>query len=517
VVTVNGGQGCASGLLNSTSATIQTDGASLFSASPSGPWTPTLAVSLDGTGKGQALVQASNAAGIQNIWATLAGGGGLGGILGGGSGCAGQTPNAVLSEVGTATSITLQAPVPARLQTTVPATKAHVVALLGDSKSNPVPGDQVYVVRSGDPGNPVKMTDAGDGSYSADLAPASAPKSEQLVAVDISTNPNLTSAPQTLVSASSSADCSHLGLKFTPATLVADGQSSAAASATWFNGSAPASGEPVTFTGDPGLNITGASVSTDSGGVSTATVHSGYSVGTRKVTVTDPNSLNACSQTLTVANGTAGTKDSGQLSRFIYRAYNDVLHRVGEDAGVEYYGNFVNFGGSRGQVALSFTTTTEYLTNVVSGMYQKYLGRAGDAGGITYWVGQLENGGTTDEQLAALFIQSDEFYANHGNTDAGWIDGLYNVVLGRNADAAGKTSWLNALNSGWSYTQVAYAFTGSTEQLSQKVAGFYQTLLHRAPNSAQDVSYWVGSIQGGVHDENVMAAFIGSQEYFDKS
>ena len=31
------------------------------------------------------------------------------------------------------------------------------------------------------------------------------------------------------------------------------------------------------------------------------------------------------------------------------------------------------------------------------------------------------------------------------------------------------------------------------------------------------MSYWVNSMQSGVHDENVMAAFIGSDEYFNGS
>jgi hypothetical protein len=64
---------------------------------------------------------------------------------------------------------------------------------------------------------------------------------------------------------------------------------------------------------------------------------------------------------------------------------------------------------------------------------------------------------------------------------------------------------------------VAYAFTGSTEQLTQRVIGYYSTFLNRGPGSIDDVNYWVGAMRRGVHDENVMAAFVGSQEYFDRS
>jgi hypothetical protein len=499
--------------LGAGSALVQSDGASLFS-SAGGAFAHTVSVNL-GTGQAVIVVRASGAAGLQNIWATFSPGTFA-------SSCTGQTTPVQLTEVGVPAAVTLDAPAPARLQVSTPATRAHVIAHVLDAQQGGIPHQSVLLVRNGDGANAVAMTDAGGGVYTADLAPAAGPRSEPLIAVDLSVIPTLQSAPQTLNSVSGNADCATggggSGLAFTPVALTADGRSSSVARATFANGAGhPAAGESVSFTGDPGLSITGASAVTDAAGAATATVHSGYSVGTRTVTVTDPGSLAACTRTLAVVNGTAGARDSGQLSRFIYRAYTDVLHRRGEDAGVEYFGNLVTGGGSRGQVALTFTTTGEYLTDVVNGTYQTYLGRAGDAGGVGYWVGQLQNGRTTDEQLAALFISSDEFYARHGGTDDSWVRGLYRVVLGRDPDTQGMANWLGALQSGWSRSQVAHAFTGSTEQLTQRVIGYYSTFLNRGPGSIDDVNYWVGAMQRGVHDENVMAAFVGSQEYFDRS
>lgn len=499
--------------LGAGSALVQSDGASLFS-SAGGAFAHTVSVNL-GTGQAVIVVRASGAAGLQNIWATFSPGTFA-------SGCTGQTTPVQLTEVGVPAAVTLDAPAPARLQVSTPATRAHVIAHVLDAQQGGIPHQSILLVRNGDGANAVAMTDAGGGVYTADLAPAASPRSEPLIAVDLSVIPTLQSAPQTLNSVSGNADCATggggSGLVFTPVALTADGRSSSVARATFAHGAGhPAAGEPVSFTGDPGLSIIGASAVTDAAGAATATVHSGYSVGTRTVTVTDPGSLAACTKTLTVVNGTAGARDSGQLSRFIYRAYTDVLHRRGEDAGVEYFGNLVTGGGSRGQVALTFTTTGEYLTDVVNGTYQTYLGRAGDAGGVGYWVGQLQNGRTTDEQLAALFISSDEFYARHGGTDDSWVRGLYRVVLGRDPDTEGMANWLGALQSGWSRSQVAYAFTGSAEQLTQRVIGYYSTFLNRGPGSIDDVNYWVGAMQRGVHDENVMAAFVGSQEYFDRS
>jgi hypothetical protein len=510
-----------SAVVGSGSATLHSDdGAQVFTVDGGRTFTATPTIAFS-SGAVTADVRTTMSPGLKNIWADFTPGGGVL-IFGGTPNCTGQTAFAQLTQVGVPLTVTLDAPAPARLQVSTPATRAHVIAHVLDAQQGGIPAQTVLLVRNGDGAHAVAMTDAGGGTYTTDVAPAAGPRSEPLIAVDISVSPNLQSALRTLDSVSSNADCTTggggSGLALTPAALTADGRSSSVARATFANGAGhPAAGEPVSFIGDPGLSITGASAVTDAAGVATATVHSGYSVGTRTVTVTDPGSLTACTRTLTVVNGTAGASDSGQLSRFIYHAYGDVLHRRGEDAGVEYFGNLVTLGGSRGQVALTFTTTGEYLTSVVSGTYQTYLGRSGDAGGVGYWVGQLENGRTTDEQLAALFISSDEFYARHGGTDDGWVRGLYRVVLSRDPDTDGMASWLSALQNGWSRTQVAYAFTGSTEQLTHRVIGYYSTFLNRGPGSIDDVNYWVDTMQRGVHDENVMAAFIGSQEYFDRS
>ena len=181
VVTVTGGQACASGLLSTPTATFSTDGASLFGTSQSGPWTSTLKVNFDNTGNAQTYVQATNAPGIENIWATLSGSGGLLG-LGGSSGCTGQTPNAQLTEVGTPASITLDAPNPARVQTG--AASVAVTAHVLDASSFPVPGQTVVLFRSSAPTTQIPMTDAGGGNYTVTIPASTKPMAEQLVAFD---------------------------------------------------------------------------------------------------------------------------------------------------------------------------------------------------------------------------------------------------------------------------------------------------------------------------------------------
>jgi hypothetical protein len=528
-VTIAGGPNCGTGLLGGSTATLSSDGASMFgpmpqSGAPQGPWTSTLPVNLDSNGNGTAVVQASPHAGLQNIKATFAGSSGLLGI--GGTSCSG-TATGQLLEVGTPASVGMDTLNPNRLLTTDAVTKTPVTVHVLDASGGGVPGQtQVVLIRSSQPNSIITTTDAGGGTYTTSLGPAPGPMKETVTAYDVVSGSVLSSAPQTLVSFSSTADCKPGGVTFNPSTIVADGQSSTTATVKYLNGTSPASGEPVVFTGDPGLNISQNDSSTKPDGTATATLHAGYAIGSKNVTVNDPNSLNSCSAPVTISNGTPGTKDSGQTSRYVYRIYQDVLGRAGEDAGVNYWGNFVNFGGSRGQMALGLSTSPEYYTRILNaqqlpggdkGMYEKYLGHPGDQDGINYWVGQMGNG-TTDEWIAAQFLGSVEFFTNAGGNNSSWLDAVYQAVMGRSPDSAGKSYWLSQLNNGnMDRNQVAYQFVTSTEQFSMKVIHWYSAYLNRGPGSIDDVNYWVSALQNGVRDENVIANFTGSQEYFDHS
>jgi V8-like Glu-specific endopeptidase len=61
-------------------------------------------------------------------------------------------------------------------------------------------------------------------------------------------------------------------------------------------------------------------------------------------------------------------------------------------------------------------------------------------------------------------------------------------------------------------TKVAGALAHSAEYLGYVVTAAYQHYLYRTPGSAE-VAGWVGAMQGGLSDERLEAAFIGSAEY----
>jgi hypothetical protein len=56
-----------------------------------------------------------------------------------------------------------------------------------------------------------------------------------------------------------------------------------------------------------------------------------------------------------------------------------------------------------------FLFSTESLTRLAGGHYQVFLKRRADAGGLSYWLGQLQQG-TPFLTTGQDFVASDEFY-----------------------------------------------------------------------------------------------------------
>lgn len=80
-------------------------------------------------------------------------------------------------------------------------------------------------------------------------------------------------------------------------------------------------------------------------------------------------------------------------------------------------------------------------------LYQAAFDRAPDAGGLKFWVGNLDSGGGLNS-AASSFINSAEFKSKYGNlNDTAFVDQLYKNVLGRAADKGGIEFWVSQLET----------------------------------------------------------------------
>src|SRR5262249_32731142 len=149
----------------------------------------------------------------------------------------------------------------------------------------------------------------------------------------------------------------------------------------------------------------------------------------------------------------------------------------------------------------AFTHSAEHLADLVTQDYLQLLHRTPLAAEVNFWVG-LQKNGLSDEQVLAGFTSSAEYYGQAGGTDQAWIDALYQDVLHRGADAAGKANWLGALAAGVSRFNVAFALAASAEHETIVVVTDYQRYLGRSAGAAE-VAGWVNILQHGMSNEQV--------------
>jgi hypothetical protein len=81
-------------------------------------------------------------------------------------------------------------------------------------------------------------------------------------------------------------------------------------------------------------------------------------------------------------------------------------------------------------------------------LYNAAFGRAPDAAGDSYWVGQMDSGASI-WTLGQLFAGSAEFVGDYASLNTNdFVATMYEHILHRQGEAAGMQAWSQALNSG---------------------------------------------------------------------
>lgn len=232
-------------------------------------------------------------------------------------------------------------------------------------------------------------------------------------------------------------------------------------------------------------------------------------------------------------NGTTGTANQ----RFISEVFRDLFHRQVDQGGLDFWSGLLDQGQSRLQVVSQIIATSmpgELGADLVTGMYQKYLGRTPDAQGLAFWVGIVSQKETIEDTQANL-VSTPEFFALSGGTNEGYITRLFNLALGRAPDPQGMSNLLSDLSNGFTREQVAEAVFNSHEFHQLEVAGYYQSQVD--PNDRDDtivpfiddldfldrpadaggLAAYTAQLDAGVLDQVVWAQFLASDEFFAKT
>jgi len=238
------------------------------------------------------------------------------------------------------------------------------------------------------------------------------------------------------------------------------------------------------------------------------------------------------------------TPDTG----FIRGLYTDVLHRTASDQEVNGWEQGMQRGDSTRDVAEQFWRSDEHRALEVNQYFQTFLNRAPSAAEQRFWIDEFRD--SSEEEIQLRFVFSREFQHLHPDAQA-FVQGLYQGFLGRPAEPGGLAGWSSQIrdnnddsnndnnndgnnNNGDVGNQfdnvasddreeVARDILDSDEARSRLVTSYYSDFLHRGPD-AGGLAAWTRALNGaaGSNDdgdlnrEEVAMGFLTSTEYFSK-
>ena len=272
------------------------------------------------------------------------------------------------------------------------------------------------------------------------------------------------------------------------------------------------------------------------------------SAGALNSTVPVSGALTITSNAATSPNSVplAGTAEKSLVSHY----YQAILTREPDAGGKTFWSSeatrvATTLGGNVNEtwyaMAISFFSSAEYLarardnTGFVTDLYLTFFNRAPDAGGLSYWLGQI-GGGMPREVALASFLFSTEFttFSQNifGNTavrkEIDTVMDFYRGILARLPDNSGMAFWQQQFRTAQCQGAAAVAaqadsisglflnsaeYTGRNRTNSQFVGDLYNAFLRRG-GDLPGVQFWINALNTSQQSrEQVRKAFVASPEF----
>lgn len=197
--------------------------------------------------------------------------------------------------------------------------------------------------------------------------------------------------------------------------------------------------------------------------------------------------------------------------RYVREAYAAVLGRNVDAPSLTYWGDRLDGSTSRGTFAKHMVLSVESVRKHVAAVYEVF-GRAPSPAERDAAVAAIRARRTTVEKELVRLLATAEFYEREGgDSPAGFVQALYNSVLGTSPDQAGNAYWLGRLQDGASRRQVAQGFVLSAARLGPVVTDAYDRVLARAADvGGRD--YWAARIRRGESILDIDRFLLASSE-----
>jgi hypothetical protein len=213
-----------------------------------------------------------------------------------------------------------------------------------------------------------------------------------------------------------------------------------------------------------------------------------------------------------------------QEGAWLRAAYQDMLQRPASPPEVATWLRNMEAGMPLSAVASAISHSNEHNAVVVTTYYQKLLGRTPAPAERDPVAAALTNGVSRVAFINGIVL-SDEYFAQAGSTGPGFVNKVFNDLLGRAPAASEVNFWMSQPGNVRNVLANGVLFGAPREFYQNLVSGFYLTLLRRLPSTPPDNSRliqptapfggqgWVDALLAGTNPADVETGILGSAEY----
>jgi hypothetical protein len=244
-----------------------------------------------------------------------------------------------------------------------------------------------------------------------------------------------------------------------------------------------------------------------------------------------PGTLSGTAQVMVALKDNGGTANGGSDTSAVYtfnisvnplitsgpadlvwvaQLYRDLLGREIRPDEVGFWSTESANDTPRFTMAQQLLNSTEYRTAFIQNQFNTYLGHAANGDGLNYYLGRFQ-GGATPDAVKAEILGSDEYTTKNGGTALNFLSAVYRDVLGMSLDDVGRNLWGGQLAQGMTRQAVALEILQSRGADLHVVQVLYPVLFGRQADDG--ANFWVGQLQGGTRDEDVIAGMAASPEF----
>ncbi len=208
---------------------------------------------------------------------------------------------------------------------------------------------------------------------------------------------------------------------------------------------------------------------------------------------------------------------SNKNNGFVHRVTRDLLFRFETAPNVALYGSQIGTGTiTRAQFVHGLMDTDEYRGLDVDRAFTRFLRRSVDPGGRTYWINSIKGGKELWRFRAQLF-GSNEYFTKAGGTNGAYLDHVYQDVLGRVPDAAGRAYWVAKLDGGADRGSVALQFINTSEFRHVVIDDQFLRFLDRKATPSEVTTWTTTLATSPTGEQDLIASLAASTAYFDRT